>query len=126
MTAASLQETEVLTITTNGSGAGDATTVNVYSGFIYSLDIDYGTASAHVITVSVIGGAADDTDRTIFTIASSNTDGIRMPRFLTTKASDGADGTQYDMVPVAGRKIKVSSTSAGATKTIKVRLVLLR
>lgn len=119
-------ESEVLTITTDGSGDGNATTTTTYNGAIWGLDIDYGTADATAtVAVSLVGGAADDTDRLLFTTAASNTDGIRMPRKQTTKASDGTDTGTYEALAATGRKLKAVVAGAGSTKTLKIRFVLL-
>lgn len=119
-------ESEVLTVTTNGSGDGNATTTATYNGAIWGVDIDYGTADATAtVAVSLVGGAADDTDRLLFTTAASNTDGIRMPRKQTTKASDGTDTGSYEALAATGRKLKAVVAASGATKTLKIRFILL-
>ena len=116
-----------LTITTNSSGDGDATTGDVLRGGLWALDVDYGTANnTTVLTGYIIGGAADSTDRLIFTTAASNTDGLRFPRFATTKTADGTAGTGEEVVAIAGRKVKVVAASTGATKTVSVRLFILQ
>jgi hypothetical protein len=120
-------ETETLTITTSGGGTGNDTTDTIYNGAFYAYDVDYGTADGTtVLTFSVIGGAADDTDRTIAVSAAQNTDGMYLVRKATVKAADGTAGTGEELIPFTGRKIKVAAASAGSTKTITVRLILLQ
>lgn len=123
-----LFESETLTLVSDSGGAATGTTTVPYNGLIWAIDIDYGTAdNTTTVTVAAVEGAADGTDRTLFVTAASQTDGIRMPRMLTTQASAGASSTFYDnsMLPVAWRKLKATVASAGSTKTIKVRFILL-
>jgi hypothetical protein len=127
MLSFAFREVEALTFVTSAGGAGDATTAEVLRGGLWALDVDYGTADGTtVLTASIIGGAADGNDRTIFVTAASNTDGLRFPRFATTKAADGTAGTGEEVIPIAGRKIKIAAASAGSTKTITVRLFILQ
>lgn len=127
MTGFAVREVETLTITTSAGGAGDATTGDIIRGYVWGFDVDYGTAdNTTVLTGSVVGGAADGSDRTIFVTAASNTDGLRLPRIPTTKTTDGTAGAGEEAVPVAGRKIKIAAASAGSTKTITIRLFILQ
>lgn len=127
MSSFAFREVEPLSIVTDGSGDGNATTTDVLRGALWALDVDYGTADGTtVLTVFIVGGAADDTDRLVFTSAAGNTDGLKLPRMATLLASDGSAGTGQDVIPIAGRKVKVVAASAGSTKTITVRLLILQ
>lgn len=121
------REFDMPAIVTDGSGDGNATSTDVLRGALWGFDVDYGMASGTaVLTGYLVGGAADGTDRLIFTTAASNTDGLRLPRIPTTKTTDGSAGAGEEAIPVAGRKIKVVAASAGSTKTISVRLFILQ
>ncbi len=127
MLSYAFSEVDLPAIVTSAGGAGDATTVTLIRGGLWALDVDFGTAdNTTVLTVSIVGGAADGSDRTIFVTAASNTDGLRHPRFATTKAADGTAGTGEEVIAIAGRKVKVAAASAGSTKTISVRLFILQ
>jgi hypothetical protein len=131
MSVQALVETETVTVTTNAAGAGIATgnttTSAPQSGWIYAIDIDYGSAPATtVVTFSAIAGAADGTDRTLFVVAAGNTDGLKLPRIKTQKAADGVDAGSFENVPISGRYIKATVTLADNANVVKIRYMILR
>ncbi len=121
-------ETEVLTVTTDSGGtATAATSGTIYNGAIYAYDVDFGTADGTaVLTFSSVGGAADQTNRTIIVSAAGNTDGIYFPRKPSVKSTDGTAGAGEEMIPLAGRKWSVTVATAGNSKTILVKLIMLQ
>lgn len=127
MLSFAFREFDMTAITTNGSGVGSSTFSDLPRGALWAIDVDYGTADATtVLTGSIVGGAADGTDRTVFVTAASQTDGLRFPRAASTKAVDGSAGTGEEVIPLTGRPLKIAAASAGASKTISIRLYVLQ
>lgn len=121
------REVEPFTITTDGSGDGNATTTDLLRGALWGYVVDFGTAGAStVLTGYVVGGAADDTDLLVFTSAAGNTDGIRHPRLISVLASDGTAGTGELFPAIPGRKFKVVAASAGGIATITIKLIVIQ
>ena len=119
-------EVESFTITTNGSGDGNATT-GLLRGALWGYVVDFGTAGAStVLTGYIVGGAADDTDLLVFTSAAGNTDGAYYPRFLSDDAADGTDGTSELFAALPGRRFKVVAASAGGVATITIKLIIIQ
>ena len=121
------REVYALTITTDGSGDGNATTTDTLRGALWALDVDYGTADGTtVLTVYIVGASATGGDRLVYTSAAGNTNGLKFPRAASVKAADGSAGTGEEVIPIAGRKVKIVAASTGATKTVTVKLFILQ
>jgi hypothetical protein len=110
----------VLSVTTNGSGAGSATTPSPASpsGVVYAIDYLPGTiATGATITVT------DETQGASFTLlskANAGTTNTRYyPRVLQHLNTDGSALTTHTLMAVAG-KLKFTVASGGDTLTGKV------
>lgn len=111
-----------LTVTTNGSGAGNNTGDAVNPGVLYSVEYQPGTiATGATITITdeVPGGES----RTLLVKASAGTSNVTFyPRVLENLNTDGSTITGQYCMPLICGKPKFAVASGGDTKTGSVIL----
>jgi hypothetical protein len=121
---------EVLSVTTDGSGAATATTLNTYNGLVQAIvyTIDGTSPYANGVVITVTGAKSGLTlwSETLATNASKT----RYPR-AATQATDGtaalyasAGTAVLDKIPLADEGIKVVIASGGATKVGSFRFLV--
>lgn len=126
MATYTFREVEPITITTSAGGTGNATTTDILFGGLWAIIVDFGTADATTeLTGSIVGGDALGADLVVFVTAAGNTDGLYVPRRATIKAADGSAGVGEEVIPFAGRQLKIAAASTGATKTITIKPIMI-
>jgi hypothetical protein len=110
-----------LTVTTDGSGDGTATS-NAIQGTLYAVQWIDGDFANGVDGTFTVTGTDAAVDYTILTLTDANDDAMYYPREqLQTSAGAGAtyDGTNeiYGVEPPIVGKVKLTVAQGGATKT---------
>ena len=113
--------TEKLTVTTDGSGDGTATTTRAYNGTLYAVQWIDGTFADGVDGTFTVTGNDAGVATTLLTLTNANDDAIYYPRATAddlTGADSTYDGTRvvYSVEPPIVGKVLLTVAQGGAAK----------
>lgn len=111
----------MLTVTSDGSGDGTATSEIYLYGTLSNVVLDYGASVAATcdVTISLVRGGLT---LTLAVVSDSNTDaivGIGIPVY-----GAAGDTSTYAPVVLVGDKLKVTVAQAGDTKTVTAHFAI--
>jgi len=114
----------ILSVTTNGSGAGTATATDSVQGWLVAFDYIPGTIDTGA-PITITDETNDGASITQYVKASAGTSNVRKyPRVAEQLSSDGSDLGTYTFPLFVGNP-KLAVASGGATATGSVKLYFL-
>ena len=105
-----------LTVTTNGDGAGTATTVSPVSGYLEAVDWIDGDLTDGVDAVLTTSTTDSGTAHTLLTLTNADNDAVYYPRRVVDTTAGAAATGVYDRFIVSGY-LTLTVADGGNTKT---------